>query len=46
MLYSSSNIIWMIKSGTIKLEGKVAHMGEMRNAYKILYREPEGKRSL
>jgi len=26
--------------------GHVAHMGEMRNAYNILVRKPEGKRSL
>jgi hypothetical protein len=36
----------MIKSSTIKQEEKVVHMGEIRNAYKILDREPEGKRSL
>jgi len=26
--------------------GHVAHMGELRNAYKILVRKPEGKRTL
>jgi hypothetical protein len=26
--------------------GHAAHMGEMRNAYKILTRNPEGKRPL
>jgi hypothetical protein len=36
----------MIISSTIKQAGKVAHTGEMRNAYKILDRKPEGKRSL
>jgi hypothetical protein len=30
----------------MKLEGHVACMGEMRNAYKILVGKPEGKRSL
>jgi hypothetical protein len=36
----------MIKSRRISWAGHVAHMGEMRNAYKILVRKPEGKRLL
>jgi hypothetical protein len=35
-LYSSPNIIKVIKSRRIKWAGHVACMGEMRNAYKIL----------
>jgi hypothetical protein len=30
----------------MRWEGHVAHMGEMINAYKILVRKPERKRSL
>jgi hypothetical protein len=32
-LYSSPNIIRMIKSKRMRLEGHVARMGEMSNAY-------------
>jgi hypothetical protein len=35
-LYSSSNIIKMIKSGTMRLAGHVARMVAKRNAYRIL----------
>jgi hypothetical protein len=45
-LYSSSNIIRMIKSRRIRWAGHVARIGEKRNAYKILVRKPEGKRPL
>jgi hypothetical protein len=45
-LYASSNIIRMIKSRTIRVVGHVARMGEMRNAYSILVRKPDGKRRL
>jgi len=30
----------------MKVAGHAARMGEMRNAYKILVRKPEGKRPL
>jgi hypothetical protein len=43
-LYSSPNIITVIKSRKIRWAGHVVHMGEMRNAYKILVGKPEGKR--
>jgi hypothetical protein len=39
----SSNIITVIKSWKVRWERQVADMGEMRNAYKILVRIPEGK---
>jgi hypothetical protein len=40
-LYASSNIIRVIKSRKIKEAGRVARMGEMRNAYNILVGKPE-----
>jgi hypothetical protein len=45
-LYSSPNIIRMIKSRRMKWAGHVARMGETRNAYRILVEKPEGKRPL
>jgi hypothetical protein len=42
-LYSSPNIIGLIKSGRVRC---VAHMDEIRNVYKILVRKPERKRPL
>jgi hypothetical protein len=39
-------IIRVIKSRKMRWVGKVALMGEMRNAYKILVRKPEGKKPL
>jgi hypothetical protein len=36
----------MIKSKRMSWAGHVTHMGEMRNAYKILVGEPEGKRPI
>jgi hypothetical protein len=36
----------MIQSRRIRWVGYAAHMGEMRNAYKILVGKPEGKRPL
>jgi hypothetical protein len=43
-LYSSPNIIRMIKSRRIRWAGNEARMGEKRTAYRILVRKPEGKR--
>jgi hypothetical protein len=43
-LYSSPNIIGMIKSRRIGWAGHVARMGDKRNAYKVLVGKPEGKR--
>jgi hypothetical protein len=45
-LYSSPNIIRMIKSRRVSWPGHVARMGEKRNAYRVLVRKPEGKRTL
>jgi hypothetical protein len=45
-LYSSSNIIRMIKLRRMRWAGHVARMGEKRNACRILVRKPEGKRRL
>jgi hypothetical protein len=42
-LYSSSNIIRMIKSRRIRWARYVARIGEMRNAYKISVGKPEGR---
>jgi hypothetical protein len=43
-LYSSPNIIRMIKSRRMRWAGHVARMGATRNAYRILVGKPEGKR--
>jgi hypothetical protein len=40
-LYSSPNIIRMIKSRRMRWEGHVARMGETRNAYRILVGKTE-----
>jgi hypothetical protein len=45
-LYSSSSIIRVIKSRRMRWAGHVAHMGEVRGAYKILVGRPEGRRPL
>jgi hypothetical protein len=45
-LYSSPNIVRMIKSRRIRWAGHVARMGEKRNAYRILMGNPEVKRPL
>jgi hypothetical protein len=43
-LYSSPNIIRMIKSRRMRWAGQVARMGETRNVCRILVGKPEGKR--
>jgi len=45
-LYTSPNIIRVIKSRKMRWLRHVAYMGEVRNAYKILVGSPEGKRTL
>ena len=45
-LFSSPNVIWVIKSRRMRWMGHVAHMGTMRNAYRVLVGKPEGKRPL
>jgi hypothetical protein len=43
-LYSSPNIVRMIKSSRMRWAGHVAHMGEGRGVYRNLVKRPEGKR--
>jgi hypothetical protein len=45
-LYSSPNIIRVIKSRRMRWAGYIARMGERRDAYKILVGRPEGRRPL
>jgi hypothetical protein len=45
-LYSSPNIIRMVKSRRMRWGGHVARMVENGNAYMILVRKLEGKRPL
>jgi hypothetical protein len=44
-LYTSPNIIRMIKSRRTRWVGYVARMGAKRNAQRVLVGKPEGKRS-
>jgi hypothetical protein len=45
-LYSSPNVIRMIKLRRMRWAGHVARMRETRNAYRILMGKPEGKSPL
>jgi len=45
-LYSSQNIIQVIKSRRTRWAGHVVCMGERRGVYRILLGKPEGKRPL
>jgi hypothetical protein len=45
-LYSSPNIIRIIKSRRMRWAEHVARMGEKRNAYRLLVGKPEGRRPL
>jgi hypothetical protein len=45
-LYSSPNIVRVIKSRRMRWAGHVARMGEGRGAYRVLVGSPEGKRPL
>jgi hypothetical protein len=42
----SRNFIRVIKSRRMRWSWHVARMGEIRNAYKILVKKPEGKRPI
>jgi len=44
--YSSTNVIWVIKSRRIGWAGHVARMGERRGVYRVLVGKHEGKRPL
>jgi hypothetical protein len=45
-LYSSTNIVRVIKSGRMRWAGHVARMEEGRSVYRVLVARPEGKRPL
>jgi hypothetical protein len=45
-VYSSSNVIRLIRSRRMEWARHVARMESMRNAYKMLVGKPEGKRPL
>jgi hypothetical protein len=45
-LYSSPNIVTVIKSRRMRWAGHVARMGERRGVYRVLVGKPEGKRPL
>jgi hypothetical protein len=45
-LYSSPNIVRVIKSRRMRWAGHVACMGEGRGVYRVLVGKPEGKRPL
>jgi len=43
-LYSSPNIVWVIKSRRMRWAGHVARMGEEKGVYRVLMGKPEGRR--
>jgi hypothetical protein len=45
-LYSSPNIVRVIKSRRMRWAGHVARMGDGRDVYRVLVGRPEGKRPL
>jgi len=45
-LYSSPNIVWVIKSRRMRWAGHVAHMGEERGVYRVFLGKQEGRRPL
>jgi hypothetical protein len=45
-LYASPNVIRVMKSRRMRWTEHVARVGEIRNAYNIMVRKPEGKRPL
>jgi hypothetical protein len=45
-LCATPDTIRVIKSRKMRWAGHVAHMGELRNAYRILFRKLDGKRPL
>jgi hypothetical protein len=42
-LCTSPNTVWMFKKRRVRWVGHVAHLGEMRNAYKILSDSLKGR---
>ena len=45
-LYSSPNIVRVIKSRRMRLAGHLARVGEKRGVYRVLVGKPEGERPL
>jgi hypothetical protein len=45
-LYSSHNIVWLIKSRRMKWAGHVARMGKRRGVYRVLVGNPKEKNYL
>jgi hypothetical protein len=45
-LYSSPNVVGVIKSRRVRWAGHVARMGEGRGVYRVFVGRPEGKRPL
>jgi len=45
-LYSSPNIVQVIKSRRMRWAGHVARIGEERGVYRVLVGKPEGRRPL
>jgi hypothetical protein len=45
-LYSSPNVVRVIKSRRMRYAGHVVRLGEERGVYKVLVGKPEGKRPL
>ena len=45
-LYSSPNVVRVIKSRRMRWAGHVARMGEERGVYRVLVGKPEGRRPL
>jgi len=45
-LYSSPNIVRVIKSRRMRWAGHVAHIGDGRGVYRVLVGKPEGRRPL
>jgi len=45
-LYTSPNIVRVIKSRIMRWAGHVARMGERSGVYSVLVRKPEGRRPL
>ena len=45
-MYSSPNIVQVIKSRKMRLAGHVARMGEVKGVYSVLVGKPEGRSPL
>ena len=45
-MYSSPNIVWVIKLGRMRWAGHVVRIGDSRGVYRVLVGKPEGKTPL